>query len=248
VILPAQAAVGETFAANSYNTWQWNGFSRSSWVPVYLGDSAAAESSLAAFSTSPSATSLTATSLDAVAAASTGGTTLSGVGDYDANGNGVRESTDFGVSGADVSITLAGSGSALATTYTGSDGSYTFSNLAAGNYTVTLLTPGSDPEQPTVGTLTDASGNTVSTGAGTISGMDSITDVQLSDGDTGANYDFPQLTYPYQLLSKRMLLNSTPGVANTTPIPPPIVVPEPSSFVLLVVAGLLLSGLRRRLV
>ena len=145
-----------------------------------------------------------------------------------------------------VSITLAGSSSPLATTYTGSDGAYTFSNLAAGSYTVTLLTPSSDPEQPSVGTLTDASGNTVSTGTGAIVGLDSIADIQLSDGDTGANYDFPQLTYPYQLLSKRMLLNTTPGVTNTTPIPPPIVVPEPGSFMLLLVAGLLLGGLRLR--
>ena len=126
------------------------------------------------------------------------------------------------------------------------DGSYTFSDLTAGDYTITLLTPSSDPGQPSVGTLTDANGNNVTTGTGTVSGPDSIADIQLNDGDTGVNYDFPQLAYPYQLLSKRMLLNTNPGVQHTTPAPPPVPVPEPSSLVLLAVAGLLLGGLRRR--
>ena len=84
----------------------------------------------------------------------------------------------------------------------------------------------------------------MTTGTGTASGSDSIADIQLGDGDT-ANYDFPQWAYPYQLLSKRMFVNVDPGVSHTTPAPPPSPVPEPSSWVLFVAAGLLLGGLRR---
>ncbi len=58
--------------------------------------------------------------------------TISGFTYVDTNKNGVRDSGEAGIAG--VSVTL--SGAAGATTTTAADGSYSFSNLVAGNYSV----------------------------------------------------------------------------------------------------------------
>ena len=246
MILTARSAAGETLAGNPYSDWQWNGFSRSSWVSVYLNNSSATTSSALL-----GVTSLTNVAANPVASAASStatgdNTSLSGAVYYDANGGGGRTSSDWGIPDATVLLTLKGSSAPPLVAITAADGSYTFSGLTTGDYTIALLTPSNDPEAPSVGTITDASGNNVTTGLGAASGLDSIADVSMNSGDTGVNYDFPQLAYPFQLLSKRMLLNTSPGVQHTTPAPPPVPVPEPSSLVLLAVAGLILGGLRRR--
>ena len=67
-----------------------------------------------------------------------------------------------------------------------------------------------------------------------------ITSIQLADGYQGVNYDFAQLVYPTQLISRRMLLNTTPGIYPTTPLP------EPGTLALAAMAGLSLAGLTWR--
>ncbi|NPV62029.1 MAG: hypothetical protein HPY61_05255 [Methanotrichaceae archaeon] len=59
---------------------------------------------------------------------------LSGVKFYDANGNGVQDEDEPGLPG--LQVTLAKDGKEIATTTTGEDGSYTFTNLMPGNYEV----------------------------------------------------------------------------------------------------------------
>jgi hypothetical protein len=238
----AQPAAAEMIVRSAHNSWQWSGYSRSSWTPVVVGDSSAiAASSLPAV-----------TSLAAAAASDAGGMSLSGVVYYDVNGDGVRDGSDWGIRDALVSLSLAGSSSPLAIGATAYDGSYTFSNLTAGDYAITLLTPSAEPGLPSVGTLVDTDGYSLASGAGTaagsVSGQAGITAIQLGEGNTGVNYDFPQSTYTVGLYSKRMLINTNPGIYNTTPVEPIPVrpVPEPSLLVLLALAGLLLGSLGRR--
>jgi hypothetical protein len=171
------------------------------------------------------------------------GTSLSGVVYYDANFNGVRDSSDWAIRDAIVSLTAASTDTVLIAT-TDANGAYTFKNLTADDYTITLLTPSTAPGVTNVGLLTDVNGSPVFTGLG-VAINESIADIQLKDGYTGVTYDFGQYTYPTNLISKRMLLNENPGIPNTpdAPLPP---VPEPGTLSLLAVAGLCLTGFVRR--
>ena len=67
---------------------------------------------------------------------------------YDANGNGVVDGGEAGISGVTVTL-LDGNGDAIASTVTAGDGTYGFGNLAAGSYSVavdaTTLPPGLGP-------------------------------------------------------------------------------------------------------
>jgi hypothetical protein len=68
--------------------------------------------------------------------------TLGSVGDrvwLDSNGNGVQDAGEIGFDGLTVQL-LNGSGTVIATTTTSGDGNYTFANLAAGNYSVRVIT------------------------------------------------------------------------------------------------------------
>ncbi|HSS49624.1 MAG TPA: SdrD B-like domain-containing protein, partial [Thermoanaerobaculia bacterium] len=56
----------------------------------------------------------------------------------DTNGNGVQDSGETGISGVTVQL-LNSSGTVIATTTTNSSGNYTFTNVAAGNYTVKVV-------------------------------------------------------------------------------------------------------------
>jgi hypothetical protein len=231
----APFAVGGAVAVDSYDDWQWNGFTRSGWVPtVAVGSAAPTVYALLNNGT----TVLSATADPSAVAVDDGTATLSGVVYVDENGDGIRDTSDWGIAGASVSISLVGGASPLAVAVTGRDGSYTFSGLASGDYLVSLLTPSSEPGQPSIGSLVSANGP-----VGTASGQDAITDILLGNGDTGVNYDFPQLVYPMQLISKRMLVDADPGVGHTA-MPSPV--PEPSSLAMLVMAGLFFSALRRR--
>ncbi len=68
--------------------------------------------------------------------------TLGSVGDrvwLDSNGNGVQDAGEIGFNGLTVQLLNSG-GTVIATTTTSGDGNYTFSNLAAGNYSVRVIT------------------------------------------------------------------------------------------------------------
>ena len=63
------------------------------------------------------------------------GPTISGTVFYDMNGDGQKGSTEPGLSGCTVNL----AGAAARTTISGSDGSYSFSSLSAGQYTITQV-------------------------------------------------------------------------------------------------------------
>jgi hypothetical protein len=202
-----------------YSTWQWNGFS-SSTLQTFHTSSTLAVSSLV----------------------DTGGGvgTLSGFVYVDTNQNHIMDAADWAIADAKVSLALSGSGGVLTELYTQKDGSYNFSGLSAGAYTITMLTVCSQPGQDNgaARTILNKDGIPISVGtAGTV-GQDTYSNVVLADGYSGIHFNFAENAYPIEVMSKRMILNTDPGVTHTTDIVP---VPEPSSFVLLTIAGLLLG-------
>ena len=238
-LLFATLADGETSGVRSYYSWQWGGFSGSA-----LTSAAASASGISLRSTHSSYASLTlatsANQWDSVTSSSASATAiLSGVVYYDENSSDTRDTSDWGIRDATVLLTAA-NGDTQETT-TAKDGSYSFDSLVSGDYTITLLTPSVQPETPCLGEITDASGNAIATGLGIVSGTSSIASIHLASGNTAVNYDFPQLKYPTNLLSKRLLLGSDPGLSHTTAAPP-VSVPEPGTLTLLAVAGLSIGG------
>jgi hypothetical protein len=216
----------------SYYSWQWGGFSRSGPLP------AVTPSVSLALASSRSSTGRTLN----LAAAAGSEASLSGVVYYDEDQDNVRESTDWGIRDAIVVLTGLNTGTKL-TAVTTNDGVYSFSGLPADDYTISLSTPGNQPEQPSPGSIFDASNHYVSTGRGTASGLTAIAAIHLETGYTATDYDFPQATYPMSLVSKRMLVGSNPGLRN----PPPVVlVPEPDVLALLVAMILSVAWLLRR--
>ena len=221
---------------NSYTSWQRNGFS----------SSASAASSSTSFST----TTLSATVDSSVSVFSTttvrasgavfgsGDGTLAGLVYYDGNGSDTADNSDWALPGAKVTLSMVGSDTVISM-YTGTDGSYTFTDLPSGTYTIALVLSDSDPGTNTLGTLLDSSGEVVETGQGTV-GTDQFTGIVLGSGYSGENYNFSQLSYPASLVTKRLLTTIDPGMhhINVTPSP----VPEPGTVTLLAIAGLCLGG------
>ena len=93
--------------------------------------------------------------------------TIQGTVFTDTNGDGVLDGSEAGASGRTVNLTL--NGTVVATTVTASNGTYSFGNLGAGTYTVTVVAPSGDAFSP-VGTSTTGTDSTVgSTGTQTVS-------------------------------------------------------------------------------
>ncbi|MEN6406907.1 MAG: SdrD B-like domain-containing protein [Thermoguttaceae bacterium] len=163
---------------------------------------------------------------------------------YDANGNDTADNSDWALSGAEVVLSKSGSDTKICL-YTGTDGSYKFTDLPVGIYTVSLILSDSDSGTNSLGTLLDSSGSVVSTGRGTV-GTDTFTGIDLESGYSGENYNFSQLSYPASLVTKRLLTNINPGLHHITVTPSPV--PEPGTMALLVVGGLCIGGMawRRR--
>ena len=65
----------------------------------------------------------------------------------DANNNQVMDSGDWAIADATISLTKAGGSTPLASILSGQNGSYTFAGLAAGTYTVAMMTPTNHPGQ-----------------------------------------------------------------------------------------------------
>ena len=140
----------------SYNSWQWNGFSRTLLTP---SPSAAPVSLLSSILLSSSSSDTVVSESSVMASlgnsVSTTASSLSGVVYYDVNGDGVRESSDWAIRDAVVSLMSASSNTIVYTT-TDENGAYSFKGLSADDYTITLLTPSTAPEQSQlVGILTD---------------------------------------------------------------------------------------------
>jgi hypothetical protein len=227
----------------SYDSWQCNGFTRTALPPSPNASPLSILRSV--LLSSWSADDIVPESAVASSSATSGTAAfLSGVVYYDANFDGVRDSGDWAIRDAIVSLTCASDNTVLIAT-TDANGAYSFKSLNADDYTITLLTPSTAPGVPKEGILTDANGSPIFTGLGVAVG-DSIANIQLKDGYTGVAYDFGQYVYPTNLISKRMLLNQDPGTPHTPDSPPIPVVPEPSTLALLAIAGLSLSGFARR--
>jgi protocatechuate 3,4-dioxygenase beta subunit len=112
---------------------------------------------------------------------------LSGFVYLDANNNGVKDSGEKGISG--VTVTLSGTndqGTAVSATQTSAaDGSYSFSNLRPGTYTLTEIAP--------AGYLDGK--DSVGSAGGTL-GTDKLSAITLASGTAGTNYDFAEVLPP----------------------------------------------------
>ena len=134
---------------------------------------------------------------------------------------------------AEVSLSLAGS--TVTSTYTtGKDGTYTFAGLAAtagtSTYTLTLLTVSNSGGTTSAGLINGSSDNVANA-------LEySISNIVLPTDAVAINYDFAEDSYPISLISKRLLMGSSPGIENTPGVP------EPGTLALLAVAGLSLAG------
>ena len=223
--LVASTAFGETLS--SYNSWQWNGFTRTT-SPSSHNTASQSSSSSSLISAGSSLTNPVTTIIS--------GASLAGTIYYDVDADGVRDSTDWAIRYANVSLSLAGS-TATSTYRTGKDGAYTFAGLNAGTYTVTLTTVSDSGGTTSAGTINGTADTTAIRGAVTIS------EIVLATDAVAINYDFAQYAYPICLISKQLLMADDPGIEHTDPVP------EPNTLALFSVAGLLLVGFawRRRL-
>ena len=208
-LLSASFACADTITG--YNSWQRNGFSRSLC-------SASLPTTIPSLSDTPT----------------TSGASLTGTIYYDVDGDGVRESSDLAIRFATVSLTLVGSDTAYSYT-TGRNGEYTFANLAAGTYALTLLTESDSGGITSAGTIDGVADTSAITSAS------SISNITLTLNATGIDYDFAQYAYPSSLVSARLLMGTDSGLQNTTAINT-TTVPEPGTLALLAVAGLSLAG------
>jgi hypothetical protein len=115
---------------------------------------------------------------------------LSGVAFLDNNGNHLFDFGDSGLAG--ITVTLTDSlGHVVASTVTGTDGSYHFNNLMPGTYTITETRPaGFIDELATPGTGADFNGTVVDTAPSVISG------IILGSGENGVNFNFGEQGIP----------------------------------------------------
>ena len=111
---------------------------------------------------------------------------LSGTVYFDANDNGVQDSGETGIAGATLALTGTNDlGQAINQTITSSaNGSYSFTDLRPGNYSITETTPpGFIDGKDTVGTTNGVTN-------GQLSPPDSIVNISLDGCHSGIGYDF----------------------------------------------------------
>ncbi len=247
MLLPAVSAVAEPISVASYDSWQWNGFSRTVSSAAATNDAGAVPSLLSntvsSYSASSSATSHSPAyylaGIGSVGPASAGSTgSLSGYVFVDVNNNGIPEPNDWAIVGAQVELSWQGSTETMLC-YTDENGAFSFTGLPAGTCAITMLTPCDQPGKvSTVAELYDKDGNPLPPGNATVSQFTDI--VMPDDATTGINYAFGELVYPIGAYSKRLLIDDYY----------PHYIPEPSSLALLAAGGLILGGFglsRRRL-
>jgi uncharacterized repeat protein (TIGR01451 family) len=112
---------------------------------------------------------------------------LSGFVYVDMNGNGVKDNGDTPLSGVTVTLEDA-NGNTLATTTTGRDGSYLFTGVGAGTYSVV------EGPTPTFAEGTNTVGAVAGTPVGTLGpATDQISAITLGAGQSGINYNFGEV-------------------------------------------------------
>ena len=104
--------------------------------------------------------------------------TISGREYVDANANNIYDTGEAGLGG--VTIQLSGPNNSTATTTTAADGTYSFTNLIPGSYSVHEVTPSGAAE--TAANLGSA--------GGTVSGVDTINGIALTSGTNASGYNF----------------------------------------------------------
>ena len=236
------AAPGLCSSVDVYNSWQWNGFTRSS-APA-AGDALVSFTSAVSDASESVATTVSPVKASAsVASLGASGATIQGIVYCSGSSySDVLTSTQWAISGAQVSLTVVGSNAAPSIATTQADGSYTFSDLPAGTYTVTMLTPVASSSNNTLGQVAKAQQQVVAMNDGTVA-QNGFENIVLSDGDAATGYNFGESAYPISLISKRMFLSGDPGFVKLNPVIP---VPEPGSLALLAIAGILLIRMARR--
>ncbi len=147
---------------------------------------------------------------------------LSGFVYVDVNKNGIMDGDDYAIAGAPVSLIQTGSSTPLATVYSASDGSYQFSALSAGTFSVQIGSSGyaAGQDNGTAQMVLDKDGNIVSTGtAGTLA-RNAYNNIALDAGQTGVNFNLAEAAYPVALMSARLLMNvpEVPPHTSGTPI------------------------------
>ena len=182
---------------------------------------------------------------------------ISGYVYYDANADDKPETTDWALYGAEVSLTNVTTGISTYV-FTNMDGSYAFTGLAAGTYTIAMLTPCCSPGATNLGELCDAGGNCIAYEGLDVNGhtvpaagtalVSECANITLGAGYTAEWYDFGELVFPVALMSKQELI----GGGYQQHLPPTVVplppnwstpaVPEPAMLAMAISAGVLTLG------
>jgi len=235
-LLFASTASSEIISLAGFNTWQWNGFSRrSSSKTISAANTWSTVTLLGGDSSSQDLRSLL---LEAESDPPTA--SVSGFVFLDKNANGLMEITDWAVLDIKLALSVTGDPTPIRITYSKPDGSYSFTGLLPGTYTISIIT--SCPAPATSGVqrkLLDQFNTPVVVGTGVVAADNlSISDIQLEAGYKGVNYNFAQLSWPIDAFSKRLLING--GHEHT--------VPEPGVWFMLApaLAAPALSSRRRR--
>jgi hypothetical protein len=227
------ASSSQADSLSSYYSWRWGGFSRgdsSGGSPLSAASAAAASSAAASVST-----------LSGVVSASYGNASLSGVIYYDVNADNVRESTDWAVFNASVTLSGTSTTSNGTTTHTatytltditGTKGIYSFTGLAAGTYSVTLNSISNTGGSVSVGT---GAANSV----GIVASEFSMSNIVLKDTSAAVDFDFAEYSYPVTALTKQIFMDSN-RYEHTD------VVPEPGTLILSSIALALVGFFARR--
>ncbi|QDU27718.1 Calx-beta domain protein [Anatilimnocola aggregata] len=129
---------------------------------------------------------------------------LSGWAYVDKNKNGVRDTGEVGIPGVIITLngTTTGGAAVTLTAMTADDGSYSFTNLVGGKYSLTESHPaamfdGIDVAGTAGGTMTN----------------DKISDIQLDAAEQATANNFGERGLLPKFISKRLLLASTPAAA-----------------------------------